>query len=73
MNMNDHEARELLKDKRVIDEIHRHLWIESQKASHSIGIERATEEWVSNYAEAWMKYHTPEKYDKYKNKKSRKK
>ena len=73
MNINDYEARELLKDKRVVDEIHRHLWIESQKAGHSIGVERATEEWVTLYAEDWMKYHTPDKYEKLKNKKSRKK
>ncbi len=56
------ELRELLKDKRVIEEINRHLWIESQKAGYSIGIERATDEWLKLYAEGWMKYHLPEKY-----------
>jgi len=56
------ELRGLLKDKRVIEEINRHLWIESQKAGYSIGIERATDEWLKLYAEGWMKYHLPEKY-----------
>lgn len=56
------ELRDLLKDKRVIEEINRHLWIESQKAGYSIGIERATDEWLRLYAEGWMKYHLPEKY-----------
>ena len=56
------DIRELLKDKRVIEEINRHLWIESQKAGYSIGIERATDEWLRLYAEGWMKYHEPEKY-----------
>jgi hypothetical protein len=56
------ELRELLKDKRVIEEINRHLWIESQKSGYSIGIERATDEWLKLYAEGWMKYHLPEKY-----------
>lgn len=56
------DVRELLKDKRVIEEINRHLWIESQKAGYSIGIERATDEWLRLYAEGWMKYHLPEKY-----------
>lgn len=56
------DLRELLKDKRVIEEINRHLWIESQKAGYSIGIERATDEWLRLYAEGWMKYHMPEKY-----------
>lgn len=56
------ELRGLLKDKRVIEEINRHLWIESQKAGYSIGIERATDEWLKLYAEGWMKYHMPEKF-----------
>ncbi len=56
------DVRELLKNKQVIEEINRHLWIESQKAGYSIGIERATDEWLRLYAEGWMKYHMPEKY-----------
>jgi len=61
MKIND--VRDLLKDKRVIEEIHRHLWIESQKAGYNIGIERATDEWLQLYAEGWMKYHAPDKYE----------
>ena len=57
------DVRDLLKDKRVMEEIHRHLWIESQKAGYNIGIERATDEWLQLYAEGWMKYHLPEKYE----------
>jgi len=56
------DVRDLLKDKRVIEEINRHLWIESQKAGYSIGIERATDEWLRLYAEGWMKFHMPRKY-----------
>ncbi len=62
MKIND--LRELLKNKEVIEEINRHLWIESQKAGYSIGIERATDEWLNLYAEGWMRYHMPEKYQK---------
>ncbi|MCA9401232.1 MAG: hypothetical protein KC713_06370 [Candidatus Omnitrophica bacterium] len=58
------DLRALLKDKRVIEEINRHLWIESQKAGYSIGLERATDEWLKLYAASWMKYHMPEKYAK---------
>ena len=54
--------RDLLRDKRVADEINKHLWIESQKAGYSIGIERATDEWLKLYAEGWMKYNMPEEY-----------
>ncbi len=57
------DVRGLLKDKRVIEEINRHLWIESQKAGYSIGVERATDEWLRLYAEGWMKYHMPERYN----------
>ncbi|MCK5215884.1 MAG: hypothetical protein KAR05_11100 [Candidatus Omnitrophica bacterium] len=69
------DVRELLKNKEVIEEINRHLWIESQKAGYSIGIEKATDEWLKMYAEGWMKYHTPEKYKAYKakNKKGKEK
>jgi len=51
------ELRELLKDKRVIEEINKHLWIESQKSGYSIGIERATDEWLRLYAKGWLKYN----------------
>jgi len=64
--MNIVDLRELLKDKRVMEEIHKHLWIESQKAGYSIGLERATDEWLKLYSEGWMKYHMPEKYQKMK-------
>jgi hypothetical protein len=67
------DVRELLRDKRVIEEINKHLWIESQKIGYSIGIERATDEWLRLYAEGWMRYHMPERYDalKGKNKKAK--
>jgi len=58
------ELKELLKDTRVMEEIHKHLWIESQKAGYNIGIERATDEWLRLYAEGWMKYHIPDKLKK---------
>lgn len=57
------DVRDLLKDKRVIEEINKHLWIESQKAGYSIGIERATDEWLRLYAPGWIKYHMPERYE----------
>jgi len=51
------ELRELLKDKRVVEEINKHLWIESQKSGYSIGIERATDEWLCLYSKGWLKYN----------------
>ena len=69
--MSMQELKELLKDKRVMEEIHKHLWIESQKAGHSIGLERAVDEWLSLYAMEWLKYNDPQKYEKMFNKRRR--
>ena len=66
------ELRDLLKDKRVVEEINKHLWIESQKSGYSIGIERATDEWLRLYAEGWMRYNMPEEYDRMRKRKSKK-
>ena len=63
------DLKELLKDKRVTEEINKHLWIESQKAGYSIGMERATDEWLRLYSEGWIKFHMPDKYRAYKSKK----
>ena len=65
------DLRELLKDKKVVEEINKHLWIESQKAGYSIGIERATDEWLRLYAEGWLKYNRPAEYAQKKNKKAK--
>ena len=66
------DLRELLKNKQVTEEINKHLWIESQKAGYSIGLERATDEWLRLYATGWMKYNLPEKYNKMMAKKDKK-
>ncbi|HBR14424.1 MAG TPA: hypothetical protein DD723_02640 [Candidatus Omnitrophica bacterium] len=66
------DLRELLKDKRVIEEINKHLWIESQKAGYSIGWERATDEWLRLHAKDWMKYNMPEKFERMMGKKRKK-
>lgn len=67
------DLQELLNDKRVEEEISKHLWIESQKAGHSIGLERATDEWLRLYAPGWMKYHMPQKYEELKNRSNHRK
>ena len=51
--------KKLLQDRRVIEEIHRHLWIESEKVGHDIGFEKAAEDWLKNFSKAWMGYHWP--------------
>lgn len=54
-------SRELLKDKRVVEEINRHLWIESEKAGHDIGFENAANDWLKRFSAEWVKYNAPEK------------
>ncbi len=54
-------SRELLKDKRVVEEINRHLWIESEKAGRDIGFEAAADDWLKKYSTEWVKYHASEK------------
>ena len=46
---------ELLKDKRVIAEIERHKWFESQKAGCDIGFEKASKDWIARFSNEWLK------------------
>lgn len=50
----------LLQDKRVIDEIRRHLWIESEKAGKDISFDKACDQWFNNFADAWIQYYIPD-------------
>lgn len=52
---------ELLKNKDVLKEIERHKWLESEKAGHDIGFEKASRDWVNRYSREWMRQHRPQK------------
>ncbi|GEM_PF-499256 len=54
------DSKKLLKDKRVVEEINRHKWLESEIAGYDVGFEKATEDWIANYAQAWLSYHDPQ-------------
>ena len=54
-------SEELLKDRKVVEEIHRHLWLESEKAGFDIGFEKAAQDWLEKFSKAWMHYHLPKK------------
>ena len=54
------DPKKLLKDKRVIEEINRHKWLESEIAGYDVGFDKAAEEWLNNYASAWVSYHDPQ-------------
>ncbi len=53
-------VEKLLADKRVVAEIERHLWIESERVGYDIGYEKAQEDWLKKFSLAWMEYHMPE-------------
>ncbi len=54
------ETEKLLKDQRVIEEIKRHLWIESEKVGHDIGFEQAKSDWLKKFSKNWMSCNMPE-------------
>lgn len=60
--MTDKEKQQLLNNPQVVDEIKRHLWIESEKAGYDIGYDNAAKDWLSKYANAWVEYHMPSKH-----------
>ena len=51
------DAKKLLRNKKVIAEINRHKWLESEIAGYDIGFEAAAEHWLKNHADAWVTYH----------------
>ena len=54
------DPKKLMKDKRVVEEINRHKWLESEIAGFDVGFEKAAEDWIENYAQAWVAYHDPQ-------------
>ena len=51
----------LLKNKKAVEEINRHRWIESEKAGYDIGFETAAVDWLEKFSTAWMQYHMPKR------------
>jgi hypothetical protein len=37
------------------EEVLRHKWIESEKAGHDIGLERAMTDWILKHRSQWLK------------------
>ena len=48
---------QLLKDKRIVEEIERHRWFEGEKKGKDVGFKVAAEDWYNRYANEWLKYH----------------
>lgn len=57
--MNAATKKQLLSNPQAVDEIKRHLWIESEKVGYDIGFETAAEDWLSKYADNWVEQYMP--------------
>ncbi len=51
------DLKKLLRNKKVIAEINRHKWLESEIVGYDIGFEAAAEDWFKKHAAAWVKFH----------------
>lgn len=45
----------LLQDSRVVEEINKYKWIESERVGYDIGLDQAIEEWIHKYGSTWQK------------------
>jgi hypothetical protein len=54
---------QLLQIPQVVEEIKRHLWIESEQAGYDIGFDNAADDWIKKYSREWLKYYMPEKLE----------
>ena len=65
------EAKKLLRNKRVIEEINRHKWLESEIAGYDIGFEAAAEDWLKKHAAVWVAYHSKKNKNRSSNRKQK--
>jgi hypothetical protein len=63
-HLNNIEAKKLLRNKKVIEEINRHKWLESEIAGYDVGFEAAAEDWLKKHAGVWVSYHDNNKNHK---------
>ncbi|OGX06967.1 MAG: hypothetical protein A2Z88_04145 [Omnitrophica WOR_2 bacterium GWA2_47_8] len=53
------DYKQLLQKDEVLEAINRHKWLESEKAGHDIGFEKAAEDWLNRFAAAWVNDYLP--------------
>ncbi len=59
--MDENAKLQLLAFPEVVEEIKRHLWIESEKAGYDLGFEWAANDWINRFGLEWLKYNQPDK------------
>jgi hypothetical protein len=65
LNLLSMNAKKLLRNKKVIEEINRHKWLESEIAGYDIGFEAAAEDWLKRYSGVWVSYHAKKDKSKF--------
>ncbi len=51
--------KHLLENQQVVEEVRRHLWIESEKAGYDIGFQAAARDWLEKFSADWMNHYMP--------------
>jgi hypothetical protein len=54
----------LLRDQRVVQEINRYRWLESEICGYDIGFAKAVNDWMARFSIDWIKYHLPRQLKK---------
>ncbi len=62
--LHDFLKRSLLYQERLAEqaEILKHKWIESEKAGHDIGLDRATTDWHMRYSSSWRNWRRSQRH-----------
>jgi hypothetical protein len=55
----------LLDDVRVVREIERFKWLESERLGFDIGKEKAALDWIKLFGHIWLEFHKPIEYNAY--------
>ncbi len=50
-------SQELMKDRRIIQEISRHQWMESERRGYVMGFEEAANDWFRRFSLDWVRHH----------------
>ena len=56
--MAESKIEKMLNDPQVRLEIEQYKWLESEKAGHDIGSDKAVEYWINLHAKAWEAQHS---------------
>ena len=59
--MTKKEKEALLSNPKAIEEVKRHLWIESEKQGYDIGYDNAAQDWLERFGVDWAKANMPKK------------